>query len=404
MKKITLKPLLVNIFLLTTLFTLAQSVPPQNLNASISGGNVTLTWDAPVEYFEIAYDDGDNEGGYQPSNDQYMAVRMTMPEDGDLQEVALDLKSPFGVYDLNDIIVCPDDGFGLPDLTAPHESFGIITIDNSSWEWYIFTLTTPISLLSGVDFWVVAQWPSDLVFPYGAFVAVDDTNPPVEDRNYFTSSSGEWVLLDEDNLMMRAYYLPSTKYYSDGGKNVIQNTDSKEVLKKEFLKSISEIGNQEIIKTTIGQQTNNIITGVDDLIAYNVYRDDILIGYFVSDLTYVDEDLPNGTYDYYVKAVYHTGESNPSNTVQVTIDSAGIEEDFIHNTVIYPNPATDVVNVKSDLQISSISVYSLTGQIIADETVQSNSYQFNTSNLESGFYIFRLQTDKGTINHSVMID
>lgn len=58
-----------------------------------------------------------------------------------------------------------------------------------------------------------------------------------------------------------------------------------------------------------------------DIQGFNVYRDDVQINTgLVTSMTYLDEDLPNDTYDYYVEAVYYTGTSAPSNTVQVEIN------------------------------------------------------------------------------------
>jgi hypothetical protein len=64
-----------------------------------------------------------------------------------------------------------------------------------------------------------------------------------------------------------------------------------------------------------------------DFVNYNVYRDGSLIG--TADFTtYLDENLPDGTYSYYVTAQYDDGESNPSNTVDVIISSVAYDEGF----------------------------------------------------------------------------
>jgi hypothetical protein len=55
-------------------------------------------------------------------------------------------------------------------------------------------------------------------------------------------------------------------------------------------------------------------------LGYNVYRTGISIAQLpTSQTNYVDTNLPNGTYSYYVTAVYEGGESAPTNTVEVEI-------------------------------------------------------------------------------------
>jgi len=60
--------------------------------------------------------------------------------------------------------------------------------------------------------------------------------------------------------------------------------------------------------------------GIDGLLGYNVYRDDVKINDDTWGATsYVDLNMLNGTYDYHVTAVYDEGESDPSNTVEVIV-------------------------------------------------------------------------------------
>ena len=67
--------------------------------------------------------------------------------------------------------------------------------------------------------------------------------------------------------------------------------------------------------------------GSESLLGYNVYRDDEKINTNIVDNTvYVDKDLYNGTYEYYVTSVFDEGESDPSNKVDVVIDQPIILE------------------------------------------------------------------------------
>ncbi|OYU81169.1 MAG: hypothetical protein CFE23_05215 [Flavobacterium sp. BFFFF1] len=63
---------------------------------------------------------------------------------------------------------------------------------------------------------------------------------------------------------------------------------------------------------------------------------------------------------------------------------------------IYPNPATDVLNVKSkdNTTINSLSVYNTLGQVLLTATNPSESIQIES--LPSGSYFIRINSDKGT--------
>ncbi|MCB2222407.1 MAG: leucine-rich repeat domain-containing protein [Bacteroidetes bacterium] len=66
--------------------------------------------------------------------------------------------------------------------------------------------------------------------------------------------------------------------------------------------------------------------GIEDFLGYNIYRNgEIINDNFWGANAYIDENLLNGSYDYYVTAVYDEGESDPSNTINVVINQPIIE-------------------------------------------------------------------------------
>ncbi len=78
---------------------------------------------------------------------------------------------------------------------------------------------------------------------------------------------------------------------------------------------------------------------INDLLGYNVYRNDEQINDNVSSSTsFVDQNLINGTYSYYVTAVYNEGESAASNTAVVIIDQPVIlDSDSLALVDLYNN-------------------------------------------------------------------
>lgn len=65
-----------------------------------------------------------------------------------------------------------------------------------------------------------------------------------------------------------------------------------------------------------------------------------------------------------------------------------IDSDLLakNSTVIYPNPATDVVNIESKENLTSVEIIGLSGQ----KLLNSNSKQINVSHLNKGIYIVKV--------------
>ena len=57
----------------------------------------------------------------------------------------------------------------------------------------------------------------------------------------------------------------------------------------------------------------------DGTYTYNLYRNDEAIANHIASTHYTDSDLPDGTYTYHLKTNYYAGETEPSNSVTVTI-------------------------------------------------------------------------------------
>jgi hypothetical protein len=64
--------------------------------------------------------------------------------------------------------------------------------------------------------------------------------------------------------------------------------------------------------------------------------------------------------------------------------------------MVYPNPASDNVNVKSDYTVSSIEVMNYMGQTVyRNTTVNAKTTQFSVSTLSAGIYFLKVATDQG---------
>jgi hypothetical protein len=121
----------------------------------------------------------------------------------------------------------------------------------------------------------------------------------------------------------------------------------------------------------------------------------------VMDYTYTNVNPQMGFHLYYVTAVVDGIESAPSNYTDCIL--INLEENINEATMVYPNPANGIVNISSEYNIETVTVYSFAGQAISEETVDGKSYRMNTSSFSPGVYLFRITTDEGVVSKRVVI-
>ena len=66
-------------------------------------------------------------------------------------------------------------------------------------------------------------------------------------------------------------------------------------------------------------------------------------------------------------------------------------------TKVYPNPATDVLNIQLNTTATSVSLIAMDGKVISTEKVNSNTASINVANLVSGMYIYEVISEKGEV-------
>lgn len=63
---------------------------------------------------------------------------------------------------------------------------------------------------------------------------------------------------------------------------------------------------------------------------------------------------------------------------------------------VYPNPATDQVSIESEGVLKNISIFSLNGQKVYEVVLDQKNVILNIDFLETGMYMIRLETEKGS--------
>lgn len=92
------------------------------------------------------------------------------------------------------------------------------------------------------------------------------------------------------------------------------------------------------------------------------------------------------------------------------IDGVGINDLAYENLQVYPNPVTNELNVKFNLEKSSaltVRIINMSGQIVREETAQSFSGEFKSSfdlsNEAKGVYLLSIISDKGKVDKKVIV-
>ena len=137
-----------------------------------------------------------------------------------------------------------------------------------------------------------------------------------------------------------------------------------------------------------------------DLTGYKVYKEGLEIAE-INDpaiLTYTDAVLPAGVYEYYITALFHVGESDPSNIETVTLilpvpQNPEAVTQGLDILVTWDEPATrDFSHYKVYRNLSMIAD-DITVASYLDPAVPNGTYSYNVRAVYSGGYQSALSTD-----------
>ena len=81
----------------------------------------------------------------------------------------------------------------------------------------------------------------------------------------------------------------------------------------------------------------------------------------------------------------------------------GIDEIIGDAIQVYPNPAVDIVNISSNSNMVSVSIYNITGQIMITKENISGDYKIDISNLKKGIYIVHIVDNEKTVVKKITI-
>jgi hypothetical protein len=115
------------------------------------------------------------------------------------------------------------------------------------------------------------------------------------------------------------------------------------------------------------------------------------------------EGLPLETYNASVVVGSNDPTQHWSEIPVILTLTVGIDNVNKIGVMTYPNPATQNINVVSDANISSISVYSVTGQFINRFQVNATSTSIDVSSMPSGMYVMEINTGNGVVKSKFVV-
>jgi len=87
--------------------------------------------------------------------------------------------------------------------------------------------------------------------------------------------------------------------------------------------------------------------------------------------------------------------------VQTVVGMTQMTQDNIMS--IFPNPANDYINIAAINNIEKISVFNTMGQLVKSIEPNNNILKLDISDLQSGFYILQVLTEKGMVAKTISV-
>lgn len=154
----------------------------------------------------------------------------------------------------------------------------------------------------------------------------------------------------------------------------------------------TQVGANASLTINVGDE---IVWTVTDQLTHNVVSSDPAAptGFGSADLTngqtYSFTFTSAGVFDY--ECSYHVATMAGTITVEGT---ASIDEQELVGFNIYPNPASDIINLNAQENIESVTIYNMMSQEVMNHisSEKMNSLELNISNLENGTYFLKIKS------------
>tara|TARA_R110000737_G_scaffold115473_1_gene148386 strand:- start:24697 stop:26028 length:1332 start_codon:yes stop_codon:yes gene_type:complete len=137
-----------------------------------------------------------------------------------------------------------------------------------------------------------------------------------------------------------------------------------------------------------GTWTFTISPAPTDTLEYLLVKDGQVMENLIQAMVNGGSCAPVTDYSTYANRQWYIGQGAVTNTYGSCVNCASlsIDENSLNAISVYPNPAKTIINIKRDLNMEKIQVYSMVGNQVMDVDVNSKDYDLNIQNLATGVY------------------
>jgi hypothetical protein len=82
--------------------------------------------------------------------------------------------------------------------------------------------------------------------------------------------------------------------------------------------------------------------------------------------------------------------------LEVSSSNVSLDENSL-TVGVYPNPASDVLNVTASVEVSTIAIIGMDGKVISTQDVNGTATAVDVANLNAGVYFYEVSTAEGVI-------
>ena len=104
--------------------------------------------------------------------------------------------------------------------------------------------------------------------------------------------------------------------------------------------------------------------------------------------------------DIVTKEVYQAGKAEPYEGVIVGLKDINNKDVTL---TVFPNPATEQLNINSSIPFAKVSLVNLLGQTIREINVGNENYTMDVSDLSKGLYLIKIDTEQGSVTKKIQI-
>jgi hypothetical protein len=369
--------------------------PVINPTAAVQGNNAVVTWRSPNDFEEETYilDDGTAEEGIiaSPVNSLRASFgnKFMVGETGVLTSIDIFARNNNShssrqtwveIYDANRNLV------GSSQFTFLSNDWVNVPLEDIPYSGIFYAMVT----------WAAATGETH-------WLGVDENGPNVDgDHGWFRHNTGDWVQVPGPGggvvYMIRANanvegLVKSTTYGDNNHKTQVSAGDITDAFAR--MESSNTVDAQALYvapKTLVDYNVYRLIEGAAEGTWTQLANN-------ISALTYTDNSwsaLPNGVYQYAIKANYTGGLQSPArltNTLQMGNVSIVVKEREIFT--VSPNPVHDLLHIQTEKTIRQIEIIDLMGRVL--KTWMGDNKTINVQAIPAGNYIIRIHTDNAIV-------